>query len=171
MRRHLLPLGLLALGAVFVAGCLLLPANGKIPRPVAEALDAPDAFVLFSLEPTPIAVAGVQGKPPADTFHGHTVLGKTEIKDAVTRRRLVGAFNGGVGDHDGSVAACFIPHHGMRVLKGKHSVDLVICFKCAQVYVYVDGEKTESILISTSPRPVVNEVLERARVSLFDGDR
>lgn len=171
MRRHLLPFGSLAVGAVFVAGCLLIPTNNKIPRPVAEALDAPDTFTVFSLEPALLAADATKGKPPAETFHGHAVLGQTEVKDAVTRRRLVGAFNRGVSDHDGSIAACFIPHHGLRVQKGRHTVDLVICFKCAQVEVYVDGEKTESILISTSPRPMFNEVLERARVPLSDGAR
>jgi len=172
MRRYLMLLGLLALGAsAFVAGCLLLPADGKIPRPVVEAFDNPDSFILYSLEPARPVVGGEEAKPDAETFHGHTVLGRTEVKDAVTRRKLAAAFSRGVSDHDGSVAACFIPHHGIRVRKGKSVVDLVVCFKCAQVYVYVNGEQTETILISTSPRAAFNEVLERARVPLSDGAR
>lgn len=166
MRNRLFMLGLLGVAASFVAGCLLMPAESKIPRTVVEALDSPDSFVLYSLQPVLVANEGEKGK--GETFHGHIVLGKTEIKDAVTRRRLVAAFNRGVNDHDGSVAGCFIPHHGIRAQKGKHTVELVICFKCAQVQTFVDGEPAESMLISTSPRALFNEVLERARVPLSE---
>jgi hypothetical protein len=165
MRSGLVILGLLALGAAFVAGCLLLPES-KMPRPVAEALDAPDKFYLYSLEPSPLGVTDAIAKTSAETFHGHVILGEMEIRDAVTRRKLVAAFNRGVSDHDGSVAACFIPHHGIRIQKGKHVVDLVICFKCAQVQTYYDGDQTEMIAISTSPRAVFNEVLDRAHIPL-----
>jgi hypothetical protein len=170
MHRGLILLGLLALGAAFVAGCLMMPES-KMPRPVAEALDAPEKFILYSLEPAPVGVSNAATQAPTETFHGQTVLGKTEVRDAVTRRKLVAAFNRGVSDHDGSVAACFMPHHGVRIQKGKHTIDLVICFMCAQVYTYVDGEQTDTILISTSPRAVFNDVLDRAHIPVSKAGR
>jgi hypothetical protein len=178
MRKCLTMLGVLALGTVaFVAGCLLMPPSSKIPRQVAEALDGPDrassapySFVVYSLEPLSPVMQGAQPNAK-ETFHGHTILGQTEIKDTVTRRRLVAAFNHGVSDHDGSVAACFVPHHGVRVKQGTQTIDLVICFMCAQVKVYINGQESETILISTSPRATFNEVLDHARVPLSDKAR
>jgi hypothetical protein len=178
MRKCLTLLGVTCLGTVaFVAGCLLMPPSSKIPRQVEEALDGPDkassapySFIIYSLEPT---TPGMQGAQPngKETFHGHTILGQMEIKDTVTRRKLVAAFNHGVSDHDGSVAACFMPHHGIRVQQGKQTIDLVICFMCAQVKVYINGQEGETMLISTSPRATFNEVLDRARVPLSDKAR
>lgn len=144
------------------AGCLSM-AESKLPNPVAEALAAPDEFILYSLEP---GKPGVADGADAKTFHGHTLLGQTEVKDAKTQKKLVDALNRGVSDHDGSVAACFIPHHGLRVRKGKHVVDLVVCFKCAQVNVYENDKKGEGVLISTTPRATFNEVLKQAKVPL-----
>ena len=63
-------------------------------------------------------------------------------------------------------AACFIPHHGIRLESGGKTVDLVICFKCAQVKSYVDITPTDGMLISTSPRPTFNRILEAAGVPL-----
>lgn len=143
------------------AGCLST-AGGKFPKPVAEALAAPDELVLYSLEPGKFG--DKDGAP--NTFHGHTILGRTEVTDAKTQKRLVDALKRGVSDHDGSVAACFIPHHGLRVRKGDQVIDLVVCFKCAQVNVYENGTRGEGVLISTSPRATFNEVLKQAKVPL-----
>jgi hypothetical protein len=173
MRKYLLLFGVFALGTTaFFAGCLMMPPSSKIPRPVADAFDDSDraivySFTLYSLEPAPAAMTGPPN-PLAPTFHGQTILGETKVTDSLIRRKLVAAFYRGVSDHDGSVAACFIPHHGIRVQKGKDTIDLVICFMCAQVKVYVNNKETETLLISTSPRGLFNEVLERARVPLSD---
>lgn len=168
MRGHLTRFGLLAVGLVLLApGCLTM-GEGKVPRPVADALNAPDEFILYSLEPGGLGKLKDDDKVDAKTFHGHTILGQTEVKDAATRKKLVTAFNRGVGDHDGSVAGCFMPHHGIRVRSGKHVVDLVVCFMCAQVKVYENGKEGELILISTSPRDTFNEVLKQARVPLSE---
>ncbi len=165
MPRFTIALGTLTLALTTLAVGCLLPGSNKTPRPVAVVLDDPDSFILYSLEPDPLGGTG-EGKPAADSFHGHTILGQTEVKDMLTRRKLGTAFKRGVADHDGSVAACFIPHHGIRARKGDQTVDLVICFKCAQVQVHINGQPAESILISTSPRDTFNDVLRRSRVKL-----
>lgn len=164
MRGHVTRLSLLAVGSVLlVPGCLTMGEN-KLPQPVADTLDAPDEFILYSLEPAGIG----RNKDNDKTFHGHTILGQTEVKDAATQKKLVAAFRRGVRDHDGSVAGCFIPHHGISVRKAKRCIDLVVCFKCAQVKVYENGKEGELILISTSPRNTFNEVLKQARVPLSE---
>lgn len=162
MSRRVITFGVCVALLPLWAGCLSM-AESKLPKTVAEALAAPDEFILYSLEP---GKPGAKDDADAKTFHGHTILGQTEVMDAKTQKKLVDAFHRGVSDHDGSVAACFIPHHGVRVRKGKQVVDLVVCFKCAQVNVYENDKKSEGVLISTAPRATFNEVLKQAKVPL-----
>lgn len=160
-----------AVAAGLVVGCLAMPFNRSLPAPVAAAFDKPDEVVLYSLEPAAAKAAGstTPPDPTKETFHGHAVLGKTMIADTTVRRKLFTAFRRGVSDHDGSIAACFIPHHGLSIRSGTRTVDLVICFKCAQVQVFDNGKPTDTVLISTSPRETFNEVLRGAGVPLSEG--
>ncbi len=103
---------------------------------------------------------------PGETLHGWKVLGKTVVTRAATRRRIHEAIREGIRNHDGSVAACFDPHHAVRTTRNGKTTDMVICFMCSQIYVYEVGRKTETILVSTTPRPVLNDVLRAAGVPL-----
>lgn len=154
--------GAAAVTATFlVVGCIALSPMRSLPAPIVDAFANPDEVTLYSLT-TEWAGGSLE------QFHGFAVLGKTEVKDAATRRKLFTAFANGIEDHDGSVAACFIPHHGLRVRTGKQTLDLVICFLCAQVRLYDSptATKNENILISKSPRTAFNEVLRAAGVPL-----
>lgn len=153
------------LGTIGVVGCIALSPTSSLPAPVANAFRDPDEVVLYSLSPE-------SKDTGAETFHGFAIRGKTEVKEAATRKKLFTAFAKGVEDHDGSAAACFIPHHGLRVRSGKQTIDLVICFKCAQVRIYdgANATKPEGILISNSPRAAFNEVLKTAKVPYDSGE-
>lgn len=168
MRRFTWWVGVPVVAAVagLVVGCL--SSGQPFPPPVGAALDQPDVVFLYSLEPAPMTPLPTD-KPAAETFHGNTVLGKVEITDAATRKKLFAAIRKGVDDHDGSVAACFIPHHGLRVISRKRVIDMVICFQCAQVKSYEADAEGETFLISTSPRATVNEILRAANVPLSSG--
>jgi hypothetical protein len=149
---------------ICVAGCIALSPTPSLPQPIGSAFRDSDEVILYSLAPD----TETAGK---ESFHGFAVHGKTVIQDTSTRKKLFNAFAKGVEDHDGSVAACFIPHHGLRVRSGGKTTDLVICFMCAQVYVY-DSEsstKHESILISKSPRGAFDEVLKAGNVPVDKG--
>ncbi|HKB35227.1 MAG TPA: hypothetical protein VKD72_02170 [Gemmataceae bacterium] len=135
-----------------------------MPAPVADAICSAEEVVLYSLEPGPLTEAAVDSALPAGQFHGHQILGQVSITGTADRKRLFAALRQGVEDHDGSVAACFIPHHGVRLRFGSRTVDLVVCFQCAQVKMFVEGKPTDSFLVSTSPRPVFNDLLDRAKV-------
>jgi len=151
-----------AVGAL-VAGCFALGSR-SLPDPVNRALHHRSArtVTLYSLEPR-------STNANAKIFHGHTILGETTIDDAAARKKLFAAFRKGVADHDGSVAACFLPHHGLRIESDRGTLDLVICFECAQVKVYENGVPSEALLISTSPRAAFDELLEAADVPLSKG--
>jgi hypothetical protein len=153
-------------GLVGVAGCIALSPNSSLPAPVGSAFRDPDEVILYSLAPEPLTSSG------AELFHGFAVRGKTEVKDDAIRKKLFKAFVRGTQDHDGSVAVCFIPHHGLRIRNGKQTTDLVICFLCAQARIYdgANANKYEDVLISKSPRPAFNEVLKAAKLPFDAGE-
>jgi hypothetical protein len=135
--------------------------KNAIPAEARAILDKADSFELLSLDPSP------EGEVK-DGFHDWKVLGKTEVKDAETRKKLVSALAKGAEENDGTVANCFNPRHGIRATHGKKTVELVICFECLQVKGYVDkGDKeTANFLTAKMPQPVFDKVLKDAGVKL-----
>ena len=71
-----------------------------------------------------------------------------------------------MAEHDGLAAGCFNPRHGNRATRGTGVFDLVICFECFAISVYVDGERKSGFLTSDSPQPVFDRVLRDARIPL-----
>lgn len=137
-------------------------AGGFPNQPIANV----DPITKQTVDPIDPKMALRPGDIPTDTLHGWQVLGKTKITDSAARRSVHEALQRGIKNHDGSVAACFDPHHALRFKKEGKTVEWIICFMCNQIYVYEDGKQKETILISASPRPVLNEVLSRANVPL-----
>jgi hypothetical protein len=147
--------------AAACAAAIAVPlVRGQVPQPAGSILDKAESFELFSLNPKPVP------QDDKGTFHGYKILGSTVIKDAATRKKIKDAFDKGVKEHDGSVAGCFIPRHGIRATHDGKTVDLVICFQCLQVMEYLDGKQGKGFLVSRSPQPVFNAVLEAAKVPL-----
>jgi hypothetical protein len=147
--------GMLA-GVGFVRG-----AEKKMPDDVKAVLEKPDSLELFSLEPN--------DEDKSDKgFYGWKVLGKTEIKDAEGRKKVVDALLKGVSDSDGTVARCFIPRHGLRAKQGDKTVELVICFECAQIKTYTgkDDNKPAGATVTKSPEATFDGVLKAAGVPL-----
>jgi hypothetical protein len=134
--------------------------RNRIPANERDILRHADRIELLSLEPR-ISLNALNGG-----FHGYLVLGTTVIEDADTRKRLISAFEKGVAENQGNVAACFDPRHGIRASSGGHTVEFVICFTCAQVEPYTDGVYRKGFWISGSPLPLFNQVLRDAKVPL-----
>ena len=132
-----------------------------LPEPAQSAFTKPDQFELYSLDPN----AGQ--KEEKGRFHGWKVLGKTVVKDAETRTKLLAALDRGINENDGTVAGCFIPRHGLRAVHGGKTVDMVICFQCYQIEFYTDGIRDKGgRLVTASPQRTFNEVLKAAKVPL-----
>jgi hypothetical protein len=145
---------------VLVLGLAGRSSGAEIPADVRSALAKADSWELYSLDPEQ------RKDPPKATFHDWRVLGKTTIKDADTRKRLLVALEKGAKDNDGTVAGCFNPRHGIRVKSGDKTIDLVICFECYSAAIYTGDEKTGSFLTTRSPQPALNKVLTDAKVPL-----
>jgi hypothetical protein len=140
--------------------------HNRIPEAVERLFDKAETFELYSLDPE--RKIGKDGKVIAvkDGFHGWQVLGKTEVKDEAQRKRLADALRLGAEDNFGMAANCFNPRHGLRLKGADHTVDLVICFECLQVEVFVDGERTKGFLTTDEPQKPFDAALKAASVKL-----
>ena len=114
---------------------------------------------MLSLEPAegPTSEAG--------NFWDWHVLGSVMVHSS-DRDELILALDRGIAENQGWVAECFIPRHGIRAIRGSFSVELVLCFQCAQVYIYTNGTWSECVLVTGSPQPMFDTVLAAAQVPL-----
>ncbi len=92
-----------------------------------------------------------------EIFHGFTVLKKTKIdssnKQFLLKRSLT---NGMIGSQG---AACFNPRHGLRIVDGEKTVDLVICFECGNFETYYEDRTGESPVESSLAEFFYNQFL------------
>jgi len=126
--------------AVALAAC----TSSAPPDPLFDGLVGSQRMELFALHPFPHELT--DPTPPADDFHGYRILGRAAVADLAERNTLVALVRRGVEASDGSVAACFNPRHGLSITKDGHVTDLVICFECLSMNVYVDGVRAEARL-------------------------
>ncbi len=159
---------LICIASVFacVPGC---SSGNGLPPDATIALQEATSFELLSLDP------GQSQNPDrrdsqteADRLHGWIVLGTTAIQDSNTRATLVSRFAAGVAEHNGMVASCFNPRHAIKLIHDGKTHVFVICFECAQVEWYIDGQETNGFLIAVSPQPMFDEVLQKANVPLAE---
>jgi hypothetical protein len=157
-------------GKAVVAGGPLkenqITRRNRIPEAAEKLLDKADGFEVYSLDPDRVFDKDGKLVEPKDGFHGWRVLGKTEVKAAGDRKKLADALRLGAEDNFGMAAACFIPRHGVRLTADKQTVDLVICFQCLSVQVYIDGKKAEGFLVTSDPQSAFDAVLKAAGVKL-----
>lgn len=153
--------GWMTFALVLAAGGRSAGADNEIPKEAREAFEKAAEFELYSVDPDRFAKK--DGK--AELLHGWKVLGKTTLKgDAAKRARA--AVAKGIKDSDGSVAACFNPRHVVRVVSGKNTYDLVICYECHSATVYKGDERLGSFLTARGPEKTLNGILTDAKIPL-----
>lgn len=133
--------------------------DNKLPDAAKSLLDKAEQIELFSLDPSR------EEEKPKVEFHGWKVLGSTIIKDKVKTKALEAVY-AGIKESDGTAARCFIPRHGIRAQLDKKTVDLVICFECYQIQVFIDDERPPTVLTARSPEPTLDQILKDAKVPL-----
>jgi hypothetical protein len=133
-------------------------ADNKLPAEAVEILTKPDQFELLSLDPAPDKMDTTK-----EGFHDYKVLGKTQVKDADTRKELFTSLTKGMEKVE-TVAACFNPRHGIRATRDGKTVELVICFECHQLLVFLGPEKPTGLLVNGSPEPAFDKVLKDAGI-------
>jgi hypothetical protein len=98
------------------------------------------------------------GASATERFHGYPVLGKVEVMDPEERKRLVAALKVGLSSKQG-MAKCFCPRHAIRAVQGGRVYEYLICFECAGVLEYLDGEQKRAGGFDTSVHPAFDEPL------------
>src|SRR5436190_10180207 len=115
------------------------PVVGELPPVAKKVLAAAEAVELLSIDKP----AGPADRKPgeAERFHENAVLGSTTVTGRAAVAKLVGQIEKGVTDATIlDKALCFHPRHGLRAKAGGSVVELVICYECGQINVYLDGK-------------------------------
>lgn len=149
--------------------------DNRLPAAAAKILDRAERLEVLSVDPTTrnrpemVSLDGKPVPPPPDLredFHGFSVIGKTTVSGYLSRRNLIAAVKQGIADSDGSVAACFIPRHGLRAVADGKTVDLVICYECHSIRVYINDEQAGGVLTAATSRTALDKTLTAAGVAL-----
>lgn len=159
----------LGLSCGIAFACLLIWRYWPPVQSERHFLKSSDQLILYSLQPEsdtfmykPSYFKGME------LFHKNLVLGKTVIRDPQLQHELVSALYDGINASQGWEAACFMPHHGIRVIRGSRTLDVEICFTCMQVIFYENGSIYHSHreLIVSDPMAVFDHTLQSAKVPL-----
>ena len=131
-----------------------------LPEEVRAALEHADSLELLSLHPMINGARFAEPeRPTGESFYDHEILGRSTIEAAAERRAMIEAVYEGIVDSDGTVAACFDPRRGIRAVRGDSTVDLVICFECLQIAVYVDDEHRKGVLTTQHGKNILTSLL------------
>jgi hypothetical protein len=125
---------------------------------VRALLDKADRVELFELDSNWV---GEKEKGKKVLFHGYEVL--RHVKLARNEGREVTAFLGKALHWSPFWrAACFNPRHGLRAIRGKETVDFVICFECNIIYMYSRPKDYTVITVLAKNYPVIDRALSKS---------
>lgn len=149
--RHHLPLV-----ALLLAGCPPAASGPAAPASVAPVVtgvlyaDGPEVTAAFSPELQATLLEGdlevamiVCERPPEPgerTIRGYPFVTSVTLTDKAKRAELLAEVYWGV-EHGRGAARCFSPHHALVAEHDGHLAEVVICFQCVQLEVYLDGTK------------------------------
>jgi len=156
---------------IILLSCLLFEmANGADDNFKADQTRIADAIekipaskiklFLYSLDPHD--ARRFSGKLPENSnksFHYFPILGRVEIVSTQEKTNLLGAFTKGIKENNESLANCFDPRHGIRIVSETATNDFVICFECLQVQAY-GFNAGKYFLTSSSPNATFNKFLD-----------
>ncbi len=142
------------------------PFDNTIPKNVRELLNAAESLELISLDPD--AEKLDEGEKERGYFQRWKILGSTVVKDRDARDELVKTIVNGVPDKASEleVALCFIPRHGLRAKVKDSLVEMIICYQCKRINVFVDGKFRRMCVTEKEPQVRLDEILTAAKVPL-----
>lgn len=137
---------LLLLSAWLVAGVLRSDAQ--------VTLESAPQLTLYSLAPEATPREKLDQKK---TFHGWLIRSRVDVSGE-KKSELLGKLYTAIAE-DPAPARCFIPRHGIRAASGDRTVDLIICFECRQMRMYLDGKQVRGMSLGSSPQAFFDDVL------------
>jgi len=154
-------LAVVLLGSVSVSGGNKIPDGNKLPDNVQRVLDKADQIELLTLDPR------VFRDDVKDGFYGTQILGKTVLKDADTRKKILTALKKGIQEiKERQESAAFYPRYAIRATHKKTTVGLMISFDPPVILVYVGEQHTAQVFTTASPEPAFDQVLRDAKVRI-----
>ena len=141
--------------------------SGVQPDGILASLADADHVELVALHPYPHEIEGEQ---EIERLHGYGVLGRAALNDLAQGNQVLALIEQGIEASNGMVAACFNPRHGLTVTQGDEVWDLVICFECLSMQVYLDGERNGGHLTVERYEPQVTAIFEAAGLTIHADD-
>ncbi len=129
--------------------------HGDFPSDELDLLESSEVFVFMTLKPWYTKVNPNNNK----YFYNYRILGKRIVNTRV-QQKLIQSLYKSIMKETGSRKACFWPRHTIQVKKGKHLLDLLICFECSQIYIYhyFNKQKTSYSVLTSDHPEVFNRV-------------
>jgi len=130
-----------------------------------EAMLGPETkIVIYSLDPHEVEGWAFSGKKNGtDVLRGFPIRGRAVVGERKEAEELLRALIAGIRESDGTVASCFIPHHGLTIERGAKKVDLVICFTCLEGLAF-GAYASNQYLVTDTPLALFNAALERRKL-------
>ena len=150
--------------ALSVLALLLVPVLAvwsPALRSTRNALATSDTFVLYSLAPYYEDSASNHPR----YFYNSRIMGQTQIIDPRLKSQLVDSLCDSLRPNQTFGAACLAPRYAIHATKGWRTIDVIICFDCANVVFRQYGKSSRIIpMESTSARAIYDRVLQQAGV-------
>lgn len=136
----------------------------QLPSSVDELLAEEHTVELLSLSPERIFEVDHKGE---ELFHEFELLGRAEL-DKASADKLMSALQASTAaiTKDYEFPECFNPRHGLRLKSQDKLIDLVICFECAQIYVYQTKEDDDFAGTSGAPLELFDEMVKEYNLPL-----
>ena len=161
MRRLLTIVALATIAAC--SGTSISPPD-EVPGHAHEILSAATSMEIISLYPYEHDLEA-QGLTDAPMFHSYAELGRATLTDTAKIQAVVAAVYQGIEDSDGTIAACFSPRHGIHAEVDGKPVDLVICYHCLSMHIYVEGERNTA-RTTEAPGAILTKIWGEAGLSI-----
>jgi hypothetical protein len=132
-------------------------ARKKINDLTAELLGTGEGMELFKLNPRSWEGKGMKEEA---LFHAYPILSRAKVEKADERATVVASLKKAVHWERYFEAACFSPRHGLRVTRGKETIDFVICFQCAKMKCFRDGVEGGTIIVAATKWDLADRILK-----------
>ena len=139
------------------------PFDNSLPAEAKKGLAKAETIELFLLDPRRKPTDKDAAKQK-DRFCGWGVQSSVKVTDKGKRKELVASIEKAVADSRATEQRmCFYPHHGLRAVGGGKTVEMIICFQCRRIQVYVD-EALRTVATTRDPEDILDKLLEGKKV-------
>ena len=155
-----------ALGYLSADASSDLPEIGDaLPAHARAILEADAQLRIYALDPD--RTAGVDAQE-FELLRSWRTLGDALVRDE-ERDELLSLLYGGIVLSDGAMARCFLPRHAIRAMHRGNTLDLLICFECSTLQVWMNDEHLTSAPIHAGVEPAFSRAFREQGLRI-DGD-